>query len=225
MWIELHQGVHRHRKTVKLARLLGTARMAAVGHMSALWLWALDSAPEGDLSNLDPEDIAVGAEWEGEPETFVDAAVQAEFLDRSRGQLVIHDWHDYAGKLIDRRKADRERKRLRRNTSEETQTLMADVWPDWYSTLYALPGFKVPLEQATKWLQEKGISEDHAETTALAVKSRWPGPAKNPYKDVWATFQNWAKRPPLGGNNATRSEPPSEGDDRYQREAARFGRD
>ena len=74
------------------------------------------------------------------------------------------------------------------------------VWPDWYATLYAIPGFKIPLTHAQAWLDKNNIAEDHANITSYALKSKWPGPPKNPYKDPWATFQNWAKRPALAGS-------------------------
>lgn len=80
-------------------------------------------------------------------------------------------------------------------------------WPDWYATLYSIPAFKVTLEHAQTWLTSRGISEDHAENTAYALKGRWDG---KKYKDPWATFQNWAKRPPLnGGSNGTRGQLPA----------------
>ena len=77
------------------------------------------------------------------------------------------------------------------------------VWPDWYGRLWDIPGFEIPLAHAQAWLESKGISVEHAENTAYALKSKWPGPAKNPYRDVWATFQNWCKRPPLSSNNSS----------------------
>jgi hypothetical protein len=77
------------------------------------------------------------------------------------------------------------------------------VWPDWYSTLWAIPGFKISLEHATEWLSSKNISTDHAETTAYALKGKWPGPKSSPYRDPWATFQNWAKQPPRSSNGTS----------------------
>ena len=117
-WIEVHQGLFRHRKTLVLAAALDVHRMSAGAHVISLWLWALDNAPEGDLSHLSPAIISFGAEWEGDPQRFTTALVEAGFLDTADcNQLVIHDWHQYAGRLIDRRKADAERKRVHRTSA------------------------------------------------------------------------------------------------------------
>jgi hypothetical protein len=94
-----------------------------------------------------------------------------------------------------------------------------EVWPDWYATLYGIPGFTFSLKHCKEWLDNKGITEDRAEETAYALKSKWPGPKKNPYKDPWATFQGWIKRPPLVRDNGrnpdsrTRAEARSNPDD------------
>lgn len=71
------------------------------------------------------------------------------------------------------------------------------VWPDWYSTLYAIPGFTISLAAARAWLTKADIPESHAEKTAYELKSKWPGNPKRPYRDPWATFQGWVKSPPL----------------------------
>ena len=74
-----------------------------------------------------------------------------------------------------------------------------EVWPDWYATLYAIPGFKTSLKDASAWLAKRNITEERAESTAYSLKSKWPGPKANPYKDAWATFQSWAR----GNGNGT----------------------
>ena len=79
------------------------------------------------------------------------------------------------------------------------------VWPDWYSTLYAIPGFTISLAAANAWLTQAGISEGLAERKAYALKGSWPGNPKRPYRDPWATFQNWAKSPQLVTTNPPRS--------------------
>lgn len=118
-WIESHQTLAGHPKTRKLAHLLGVSKPTAIGHLHCLWWWALDYAPEGDLSRYDALDIALGAEWEDDAGTLVDALVTVGFLDQDvDGTLVIHDWHDYAGKLIERKKANAERMRKARASGD-----------------------------------------------------------------------------------------------------------
>lgn len=111
-WIELHQTLWSHKKTLLLAAYLQIENIYAAVHMIHLWTWSLDNAQNGDLTDLPPVVIAGGAGWKGNPEEFVNAAIAAGFIDQDEdGSLQIHDWMDYAGKLVERRAADRERKR------------------------------------------------------------------------------------------------------------------
>lgn len=115
-WIESHQSLLNHRKTGRLARALSVSKVTAVGHLHAFWWWCMDNAPTGVLAGIDPEDIADGAAWEGEPKAFIDALVYAGFVDSAPGDECVHDWMDYAGKLIEKREKDAERKRLARQS-------------------------------------------------------------------------------------------------------------
>lgn len=111
-WIESHQELGRHPKTRRLARLLDVSLPATVGHLQFLWWWALDFAQDGDLSHYEAQEIADAALWEGEPARFIGALRMAGFLDGlPDGGYSIHDWHDYAGKLIEQRRANAERQR------------------------------------------------------------------------------------------------------------------
>lgn len=109
-WIELHQNLPAHRKVKKLKRLLKIKTPQAVGHLAMLWLWAVDNATDGDLSALDPEDIAEACEWPKDAEQFVQALTEAGFIDLD---AKLHDWSDYAGMLLDRRENQREQNRKR----------------------------------------------------------------------------------------------------------------
>lgn len=103
MWIESHQSLLRHRKTNQAVRLLGCDRFKLIGHLHALWWWALDNAPSGQA--LADYEIVDGAEWDGNPKHFVESLSAAGFIESlPDGDYLIHDWHTYAGKLIDRRK-------------------------------------------------------------------------------------------------------------------------
>jgi len=105
-WIESHQELKDHPKTRKLSRHLGITVPAAIGHLHCLWWWALEYAQDGDLSEYDAEDIAEAAMWEGEAAPFTDGLVKAGFIDSTddTDAVMIHDWMEYAGRLVTSRR-------------------------------------------------------------------------------------------------------------------------
>jgi hypothetical protein len=120
-WLEAHQTLQGHPKTRKAARVLGIGRPQLIGHLFCLWWWALDYAQAGDLTNFSADELAIAAEWDGEPAEFLAALIEcrygdsAGFLEQTAdGRLLIHDWDTYAGKLIDRREANAVRMRAAR---------------------------------------------------------------------------------------------------------------
>lgn len=121
-WIESHQELREHPKTKRLCRLLALPRPMVVGYLHFLWWWAYDYAPEGDLSPFTDEDIADAVDWDGDPGELMRALVQAGFVNEDRR---LHDWADFAQKWIERRRADRERKRAgtrKEQTVQRTST-------------------------------------------------------------------------------------------------------
>ena len=122
-WIESHQALAKHPKTLKLARKLNIHIAQAIGHLHLFWWWAMEYAQDGDLSHCDPDDIAIAADWPGDAQHFVNTLVEVGFIDLSEnGVLSIHDWQDYAGKLIAKRAADAERKRKERSKQDVQRT-------------------------------------------------------------------------------------------------------
>ncbi len=122
-WIESHQEVGRHPKTKKLARLLGVSLPAAVGHLHYLWWWALDFAQDGTLEKFDGYDLADAMQWDGDPDQLVDALINSGYIDDTDDGLMIHDWGEYAGKLLERRAKDRARKRAAAEAAGVPQNL------------------------------------------------------------------------------------------------------
>lgn len=119
-WIESHQNLADHPKTRKLARILDISKPTTIGHLHCFWWWALDYADDGDLSRFDSLDIAIGAEWDGDPDEFLQALIRSGFVDDDDG-LSIHDWWDYAGKLIERRRANAKRMREARARQSDAE--------------------------------------------------------------------------------------------------------
>lgn len=121
-WIESHQSLSRHRKTLRATALLRVNRYQLIGHLHELWWWALDNVPtDGSLAGLSAEEIAEGAGWPIEDaERFVEALTAAGFIDRQ--PQALHDWYEYAGKLNDRRDRERQRSRTRRDQQRPPDT-------------------------------------------------------------------------------------------------------
>jgi hypothetical protein len=124
-WIESHQTLRDHPRKDHLAELLfaGTvqndvADYAAIGLLHELWWWALDYAQDGDLSHFTDRQIARACRYDGSPKVLIDALTESGFVDEQRR---IHDWHDYAGKFMERRERNRERMReARQQGSSDT---------------------------------------------------------------------------------------------------------
>jgi hypothetical protein len=116
-WIQLDQTVWTHRKTFDLADRLDLDETYAAAHVARLWCWALDNARidatarRGYVTGMSARAIAGGAGWKGDPAGFVAALIDCGFIDREGDELALHDWWEYAGKFLERRAKDRERKR------------------------------------------------------------------------------------------------------------------
>jgi hypothetical protein len=115
-WIEVHQSLPTHPKTIEAAMLLDVAECEVVGHLVCLWTWALDATPDGRLDLSKPRIIARAAQWEKEPGRFVDALVAVRFVDDDGA---IHDWYVYTGRLMERRERVNEQTRTRMQSYRE----------------------------------------------------------------------------------------------------------
>lgn len=116
-WIQVDDTLREHRKTYALADALGIEDYAAVGLTVCLWTWALQNAEGGDLSGFPPRAIARACGWAGNAADLLAALKAAGFIDPDG---CIHDWAQYAGRLMDKRAKNRERMRTARTTAEET---------------------------------------------------------------------------------------------------------
>jgi hypothetical protein len=116
-WIEVHQSLFTHRKTLELADVLELPEVYVAGHLVALWSWSLDNAPDGILPTS-PRIVARAAQWSGDPGQLVDALLEVGYLDMEGANLCIHDWAMYAGRLVEKRKANAERMRQAREANK-----------------------------------------------------------------------------------------------------------
>jgi hypothetical protein len=123
-WISVHQAVWTHRKTYALADLLALDETYAAAHVIRLWTWALDNSAEGGGIGNSARVIARAAGWPGDPVLFLEALVGCGWLDETEDGYVIHDWEEYGGKLVEKRRseADRLRKWRDEQRTDDTRT-------------------------------------------------------------------------------------------------------
>jgi hypothetical protein len=165
-WIESHQTLRNHPKTMKAARLARCSRKEVLIDLHYLWWWSLDYAESGDLTRFAHDELEAVMEWEGEPGLLVAALIDAGFLEVTEDhRLLIHDWAEHAGKLIAMREHDRNRKRLaaqkaRGADTTTTPTLAAPTEPAMPSVGIRQISSGIPVESA-------GIPEDSIRNPAL----------------------------------------------------------
>lgn len=111
-WIESHQSLLNHPKTIAAQALLRVDRYKLLGHLHALWWWSLDVV---DLDGRFPARctdavLAHAAGWPAKTAShFVSALTEVGFVDVDGDTRLLHDWYEYAGKLAGRRAANKER--------------------------------------------------------------------------------------------------------------------
>lgn len=126
-WIESHQELRDHPKTKRFARRLGVSVPTAIGHLHCLWWWALDYAPDGDISDYDAEDIADAAMWDGDPQEFLTALIECGpgggpgFVERDEHGMRLHDWDEYGNEYKVRSRAAERKRRSRERSRQNNQ--------------------------------------------------------------------------------------------------------
>jgi hypothetical protein len=117
-WLKVELALVGHRKTKALARLWRCHPYMITGFMVSLWGYCLEFQSDGRLSDIPTEDLdelaaACIANVIGNVPSVVDSLVAVGFADEDS---TLHDWQDYAGSLVTKRKKDRDRKRSVRGT-------------------------------------------------------------------------------------------------------------
>jgi hypothetical protein len=99
-WIESHQEIPNHPKTLRLMNLMRWNNDTAVSKLHKLWWWCMDYAPDGDLRRHDKPQLAaaVGVS-RSKAEQFVEAMIRAGWIDM-QPYFRVHDWWDYAGPFL-----------------------------------------------------------------------------------------------------------------------------
>ena len=132
-WLEIHQELLHHPKVYRLASALGLSKYDVIGRLFAFWSWALDYADSGDITSFGAGFIADAMGWSGDPQALIDALANcgdeahAGFIEKLDGKIIIHDWDDYMGRLLEMREKNKERQaKHRRKKKEETENALCN---------------------------------------------------------------------------------------------------
>lgn len=85
-------GLFTHPKFLKLKRRLGET--GALSYIVLLSFTA-QHRPTGDLGRMDADDIAIAAQWNGDPEAFLSCLVTLGLLDETDEGYIVHDWQEH----------------------------------------------------------------------------------------------------------------------------------
>ena len=110
-----------HPKTRALAKLWGCHPYTAVGFLVKLWGYCLEYQDDGNVDGrpadvLDDLAAPCVATSIGTMPTVRDALLKSGFINEDG---TLHDWDEYAGALVERRRKDRRRKQLARRRGGE----------------------------------------------------------------------------------------------------------
>lgn len=174
-WMELHQTMARHRKTLKLSRILKIGRRETIGLLVDLWTWGMDNAnKDGLLVGLEAEDIAEALDYPRKRgDEIVSAIHEAGYIDKTEEGYVLHDWYTYCGKLNDKREDTKRRVEAYRSNRKKpvtnalrnadvTRTVTHDVTPCNASTVpyRTVPNIYPSINQSNIHEKTDGLMDD-----------------------------------------------------------------
>jgi len=127
-WMAISPHLLGHPKFRRLRRGLHLNEEQALILLFRMWAFAFDYAPDGDLTQLDEDELAAVFDCEnGDGGKTIDVLVRTGFLERSHGRLLIHDWLDYGGRQLYYRATGKVRTRKYRGVQAEEPSYPQDV--------------------------------------------------------------------------------------------------
>lgn len=199
-WIESHDDVWEHHKTIKLCQALDIGLVQAVGHLTSIWHFVLRNAwRDANLEAWGDDGIERAARWEGTKGRFVKAMRIAGYLDHH----VVHGWLERAGKLVNDRLYNENRKKnaaytningvIRRKTDA---TLPNPTLPNHTKRTKTAPpkasrAFVPPsLDEIKAYCSERRNGVDAGKWLDHYTANGWKV-GRNPMKDWRASVRTW----------------------------------
>lgn len=201
-WIELHQTLREHKKMFACADALSLSRIEMIGTLVSLWLWALDNAQDGSLAGVSDKTIARVCDFpEKKAGKLVAALAEHGFLDYDGEHYSIHDWFDYAGKLMERREKDRNRKRKTTRIPPEVPGDSAGFPPEQPRKSHAtvpIPYHTVPNHDTERKKQDSSVGGDGGSAPGSSFTVFWESyPCKIGREKAWEAWKELSPSPTL----------------------------
>ena len=101
-WIESHQELERHPKTLFMMNRMGWDVDTTLGKLHRFWWWCVDYCEDGDLRRFNDSQLGcvVGIHDQQQAARFVKEMVEACWLDRIPGTFRVHAWWRYIGRFL-----------------------------------------------------------------------------------------------------------------------------
>lgn len=112
-YLPIYLQMPRDPKVVDFAATLDVDRQRAVGMLLDLWVWAFGvAATDGTIRRCSAQQLAMVMEWPRAEAAYLEEALKdAEWMSRVNGDIVLHEWELYGGKVKALLQRERERKR------------------------------------------------------------------------------------------------------------------
>lgn len=198
-----------HHKTRKLRRKIGAEGVCA---LMFLWLFAAENRPDGVLSGMDEDDIAIAAQWDGDARRMLDAMLEVGFLELQAETYVIHDWVENNPWAADapKRKAKAvaaaQAKWAKRNSIKDATSIESDassiatsIENDATSTNEQCPSSNAPSPSPSPSPKEdktfsSSADEEQADVWLSKKKRKLTGKRLETFKRFWDAFDYKAGR-------------------------------
>lgn len=127
-WIESHVDLGDHPKLIQLCMSLKIRKPDAIGYLTLLWHFTMKYAwRDGDLRRFTPTIICQAVYWKKDESLFISALQNTGWMEKD--SLKVHDWLDYAGKLVKDRLYNAKRRKTASNDVPRRKTTATLPYP------------------------------------------------------------------------------------------------
>lgn len=199
-WIESHQKLERHPKTIHLMSLMGWELDSCIGKLHRFWWWCVDYAEDGDLRRHNDTVLASAVGLNGDQaKQFVGSMIEAGWLDREP-YFRVHDWWDYIGLFLRRKYEGRNNEKWERvrklyyNSTDAVQPAVQKLTEPNQPNLTNQPN-----QPGDPPLSGQGLNGSHLGKSKKKKAKSKPAPLYQPewVDQFWNAYPNPAWRPNL----------------------------